>query len=198
LSNSSFIYSNIRYYRFIMSLLYCGSYFGRFRAVIRYIRGNKVTELCFGDTVIADHCRKNGLSWTGLDINPAFIQNALNKGFRAELADLRAIKELPAADTCIISGSLYHFHRDLEQVLGKILASAPLLIISEPVRNLSDNKGIIGKLAKASATVDGEEQHFRYTDKTLQEALEKLSPKLRFTMEVKERFSKDRIILLRR
>jgi hypothetical protein len=181
-----------------MSLLYGGKYYGRYKSIIRYIDGKKVTELCFGDTVIADHCRKNGISWSGLDIHEPFVKNAANKGFKAEKSDIRTLSGFPPADTCIISGSLYHFHDALEPLLGKMLASAPLIIISEPVRNLSDNPGIIGKLAKASATVDGEPQHFRYTDKTLPEALEKLSKKLNFRIEVKERFSKDRIILLRR
>ncbi|MFL5765339.1 MAG: hypothetical protein ACJ77K_15450 [Bacteroidia bacterium] len=198
MSRSSFIYSNIRYYRFIMGLLYGGKYRGRYKAVTAYIQGKKVTELCFGDTVIAGFCRRNNIEWTGFDINEAFVDSALKKGFNAKLTDVAAVENILAADTCIISGSLYHFHDRLEPLLRKILASAPLLIISEPVRNLSDNNGIIGKLAKASATVEGKAQHFRYTDKTLKETLDDLGKKLGFRVEVKERFSKDRIILVRR
>jgi hypothetical protein len=198
MEKNSFIYSNIRYYRFVMSLLYKGNYYERFRTIIPYIEGNSVTELCFGDTIIADYCRKNGISWTGLDINESFVENARRRGFTASKTDLNEAPVLPNAETCIISGSLYHFHDRLDELFSKILASAPLLIISEPVRNLSDNHGIIGKLAKASATVDGKEQPFRYTDQTLKEALESLGKKMNFRVEIRERFSKDRIVLIRK
>ena len=82
MSNNAFIYSNIRIYRFVMSLLYSGSYYRRFAAVTKLIRGKKVTELCFGDTVIADYCRKHGIEWTGYDINPHFIKRAAAKKFK--------------------------------------------------------------------------------------------------------------------
>jgi hypothetical protein len=79
-----------------------------------------------------------------------------------------------------------------------MLDCANRLIISEPVINLSNNKGIIGKLAKASANVNGKKQAFRYTEKTLLETIEELSKKLLFKYTVEVRFDKDLIIVIKK
>lgn len=181
-----------------MSLLYKGNYYKRFEPVLKHIKGKSVIELCFGDTVIADHCKKNNLAWTGIDINRVFVKNAIKKGFNAELSDLESLENFPEADTCIICGSLYHFHENLEILFAKILACAPQIIISEPVINLSNNKGIIGKLAKASANVNGQKQAFRFTEKTLLATLSGLSKKLHFEFIVADRIDKDLIIVIKK
>lgn len=180
-----------------MSLLYKGNYYKRFLPVSKLISGKTVTEICFGDTIIAGYCKKNAIEWAGIDINPVFIENAQKKGFSAFQKDALS-DPLPAAETCIICGSLYHFHDNLEKIISKMLASAPIVIISEPVINLSNNKGIIGKLAKASANINGKEHAFRYTKKTLTEALNDLSKKLNFQYQVIQQFDKDLIIVLKR
>lgn len=181
-----------------MSLLYKGNYYKRFEPVLRQISGKRVTEICFGDTVIAEYCKKESIDWKGIDINEVFVTNALEKGLSAERNDILSIAKLPQADTCIICGSLYHFNISLESLFIKMLESAPLIIISEPVLNLSNNKGIIGKLAKASASVDGKKQAFRFTEQTLLEALTQLSKKLHFEFEVVDRFDKDLIIVIKK
>jgi methyltransferase family protein len=197
LKKTGFIYTNIRYYRLVMSLLYKGDYYRRFHPVSKLISGKTVTEICFGDTIIAEYCRKNGIRWTGIDINPVFIDNALKKGFNAVRQDALS-SPFPPADICIICGSLYHFHEDAEKIISKMLACAPLVIISEPVINLSDNKGIIGKLAKASANINGKEHAFRYTKKTLTALLDDLAEKLGFQYQITEQFNKDLILVLKR
>ncbi len=179
-----------------MFLLYKGNYYKRFKPVLKNISGNKVMEVCFGDTIIAEHCKKNGILWTGIDINEIFVKYAVKKGFNAEQLDLEQINDLPKADTFIISGSLYHFQNDQESLFKKMLDCAPQMIISEPVINLSNNKGIIGKLAKASASVNGKTQAFRYTEKTLLETIEQLSKKLKFKYRVESLFDKDLIIVI--
>lgn len=181
-----------------MSLLYRGNYYQRFDPVFKHITGKKVTELCFGDTIIAEHCKKNGIAWNGIDINEDFVKNALKKGFTAEQQDLERNNTLPQADTCIICGSLYHFHKDQESLFRKMLDCANRVIISEPVINLSNNKGIIGKLAKASANVNGKTQAFRYTEKILLEKIEELSKKLIFKYTVEQQFKKDLIIVIKK
>ena len=180
-----------------MSLLYKGAYYKRFEPVFKLISGKAVTELCFGDTIIAEYCQKNGITWTGIDNNAPFVEDAFKKGFVAVQKDVLNTR-LPEADTTIICGSLYHFHDDLEKLISKMLISAPLVIISEPVINLSNNKGIIGKLAKASANVNGKEQPFRYTKKTLVKAMDDLSEKLNFQYRIAEEFDKDLILVLKR
>lgn len=181
-----------------MSLLYKGNYYKRFEPIIKQITGKKVTEICFGDTLIADYCKKHKLDWIGIDTNAVFVENAVKKGFKAELADVEKTVEFPKADTCIIAGSLYHFHENMESLFTKMLACAPLVIISEPVINLSNNKGIIGKLAKASANVNGKKQTFRFTEKTLLEALNNLSKKLNFKYSVVDKIDKDLIIVIKK
>lgn len=192
---SSFIYKNILFYRFTMNLLYKGNYTNRFDSVCEQIQGKTVTELCFGDTIIAAYCKKKGISWQGFDINRNFVNKALEKGFSAKHADIRNIN-LPSAETVIICGSLYHFHDQLEKLLTQILVASSRIIISEPVINLSSRKGIIGKLAKGSAAVEGEEQHFRFSEKTLLAEMERLSQKLSFKYEIAGRISKDIVIII--
>lgn len=177
-------------------MLYKGNYIRRFKAVIKLINEKSVVELCFGDTFIADHCYKNNISWKGFDINKGFVGHARSKGYDAVLSDLRTTPSFGKAEVCIITGSLYHFHSDIETLLKKMFECAPRILISEPVINLSGQTGIIGKLAKRSASVNGTEQEFRYTEKALITELESLSKKLKFTFTVKDRISKDIIIEL--
>lgn len=181
-----------------MSLLYKGKYYKRFGPILKQISGKKVTEICFGDTIIAEYCRKKSIDWRGIDINEVFVSNAIKKGLSAERNDILSIAKLPEADTCIICGSLYHFNVNLESLFTKMLECAPLIIISEPVLNLSNNKGIIGKLAKASASVNGKHQPFRFTEKTLLDELNKLRDKLQFKYSVVDHFEKDIVIVIRK
>lgn len=194
----SLIYKNIPLYRFLMSILYKGRYYKRYTAVCKLIEGKKVTELCFGDTVIASYCRKNGIEWTGYDINPNFIKRAAAKGFHVIPGNIKAMKSFASADVCVICGSLYHFHKELPALFEKMLAAAPLILLSEPVSNLSDSKGIIGKLAKASANVNGQQQGFRYNEVTLTAALDKLKQQFNFTYSIEGRVAKDLIIRIRK
>jgi hypothetical protein len=197
--DNAFIYSGIRIYRLCMNLLYKGGYKMRFTKITDLFRNEKsVIELCFGDIIIAEHCKKIGIDWQGYDVNPAFIDNAKKQGFNVCLTDLKTARELAKADLCIISGSLYHFHDELEELFRKILHSSPRILISEPVINLSGQKGLIGKLAKGSADVNGRSQEFRYNEKSLIAEMEKLSKKLKFTYCIRNRFSKDLIIEVNR
>jgi len=181
-----------------MSLLYKGNYYKRFEPITKQIKGKKVTEICFGDTLIADYCQKHKIAWIGIDTNEVFVKNAIKKGFYAQLSDIDKMIELPKADSCIISGSLYHFHENLESLFTKMLNCSTHIIISEPVINLSNNKGIIGKLAKASANVNGKKQAFRFTEKTLLEALRLLGNKLNFEYSVVDKIEKDLIIVIKK
>ncbi len=181
-----------------MSMLYRGNYYRRYHAICKLITGKKVTELCFGDTIIARYCKKHHIGWTGYDINPNFIKNAAGKGYDVVPGNIKATRSFASADVCIISGSLYHFHEDVAVLFEKMLTAAPLIILSEPVINLSDRNGIIGKLAKASANVNGKEQHFRYTETTLLQTLNELSLQFNFTFSIAGRVEKDIIILIKK
>jgi len=197
-SRNSFIYRNIAVYRLLMNLLYRGRYRERYRVICALIEGKKVTELCFGDTVIAEHCRKNNIEWIGYDINPNFIKRAAAKEFSVVPGNIKTMPAFASADVCIIAGSLYHFHDGLRELLVKMQASAPMIILSEPVINLSAGKGIIGKLARASANVNGQQQGFRYNEETLLAALDALKQELQFTYSIAGRVEKDIIIVIRK
>jgi hypothetical protein len=196
MSKNSLIYNNIYTYRFLMNLLYKGKYRSRFDSIGNLISGQSVTELCFGDTIIADKCGANNIKWTGLDVNEQFSARAKKKGYDVISADINTIKAFPKADTCIMCGSLYHFNSNLPELISKMLDCAPVIIISEPVKNLSSSKGIIGKIARASATVKGHKQTFRYTKDTLTETLSNLSAKLNFKIIIIEQFDKDLILVI--
>ena len=179
-----------------MNLLYKGNYSKRFEHIFPFISGKNVTEICFGDIAIAGYCRKNGINWAGIDINENFVKNAQKYGFNASMGNVHTMANFPKGDVCIIAGSLYHFHEDRETLFMKMLDCGPIIIISEPVINLSNNKGIIGKLAKASATINGKKQLFRYTTASLTAELNLLSRKLNFNYKIIGQFYKDLIIVI--
>lgn len=179
-----------------MNLLYSGNYYKRFDVIRKLISGKNVTELCFGDTVIADYCSKNNIGWVGYDVNPVFVKNAVKKNFNAFVADINSLENVSASDVCLMAGSLYHFQPDPARILKKMLQIASEIIISEPVINLSDREGIIGKLARVSANVNGKQHSFRFTEDSLLEFLNEQSRKLNFNYTVAARISKDIIIII--
>ncbi|HET9053691.1 MAG TPA: hypothetical protein VFM90_05930 [Cyclobacteriaceae bacterium] len=185
-----------------MNILYLGKYAKRFDPVISEIRrlppGTPVLELCFGDIYIADFCKKNGFPWTGLDINDDFVEMARKAGFDARMTDVIAAEQLPTAGACIMMGSLYHFHRNTEDILGKMLQAADLIIISEPVLNLSARNGVIGWFAKKGANAGKGDEHFRYNRTSFRRMLEENSAKLGFRIEEVDDRGKDLIVKLTR
>lgn len=180
------IYKNIVTYRLIMFFLYRGLYKQRFTSIINLLSDTdrSILEICFGDTCIASHCLKTGRNWQGLDINAAFVASAQAKGLNAQHCDITKIDKLPASDVCIMGGSMYHFHSSVENILSLMLNSAPVVIISEPVKNLSSMKGPVGKIAALASNAGKGAEHFRYNRLTFTDMLEKLSKKLFFTSEI--------------
>jgi hypothetical protein len=146
----SLVYHNIYIYRIIMNILYGMKYKKRFDNINNLMRDNDkdIVELCFGDIYIAQYASITNRRWIGLDINESFIRYANSKNYKAIKKDI-LVAEIPKNDVCIMIGSLYHFIDDIELVLTKMLQSAGRVIISEPIKNLSNNK-YIGFLAKKS------------------------------------------------
>lgn len=198
----SLVYRNIFIYRLVMNVLYLGKYAKRFDPVISEIRrlprGTPVLELCFGDIYVADFCKKNGYPWTGLDINDDFVEMARKAGFDARITDVIAAEQLPTAGACVMMGSLYHFHRNTEDLLGKMLQAADLVIISEPVLNLSARNGVIGWFAKKGANAGKGDEHFRYNRTSFRSMLEENSAKLGFRIEEVDDRGKDLVVKLTR
>lgn len=184
--NNSFIYRNIHIYRILMNLIYSFKYKQRFLDIINEIRASDKTivELCFGDIHIAGECKKRGVTWIGIDINEKFVNFALKKGFHAIKDDLILMETLPLSDLCIISGSLYHFHDDIDSILNKMLVSSQRIIISEPVVNWSSKKGIIGKISRKHTNAGKGAESFRFDKQSMIDTLDSLKNKLNFAYRI--------------
>lgn len=199
MANLSIIYKHIYIYRIVMNILYGGNYKKRFKKIIALLGRDdrNILELCFGDIYIAKYCKKTGRKWVGLDVNRGFVERAQKKGFDARHADISKLDKLPQADVCIIAGSLYHFHKDLSRIISIMLESAPKIIISEPIRNLSSIPGVIGKIAKRSANAGQGYEEFRYDEYSFIDTLEHFSRKYNFLYNIADN-DKDMIIMIER
>jgi SAM-dependent methyltransferase len=178
-----------------MNLLYPFGYARRFREVIREIRGKSVVEYCFGDIIIARHCIKNDLQWTGYDISRNFVNFARKRGFDARIADV-SLMDAPVADCCIIAGSLYHFLPDPEPVISAMMRHSRRLIISEPVSNLSSGKGLTARIAAYLSRTPAGIHRERFDETGLEDTLRKVAVKNNFEISSIKRYKKDVIIVL--
>ncbi len=169
-----------------MNILYSMHYRKRFKDIINLFseKDKNVLELCFGDIYIARECKVRGINWMGIDLNDSFVNHAKDKGFNAIKNDLKKLGEFPYSDACIMSGSLYHFNDDLENLLSKILKATPKIIISEPIVNLSSKKGLIGKIAKILTNAGHGQEIFRFDQNSILNSLEIHKKKLNFTYKV--------------
>lgn len=183
---TSIIYRNVFLYRMVMNLLYSMKYKKRFIDIINLFSptDKKVLELCFGDTMIAENCKKLKIEWIGFDINEYFVKNAKRQGYNASFADISELDSLPQADVCIMCGSLYHFNDEIESILLKMLNSSPKIIISEPIENLSSRKDIIGKIAGLLTNAGKGKEIFRFNKNSIIEMLDNFSSKLHFSYKV--------------
>jgi hypothetical protein len=189
----SLVYKNIYIYRLIMNFLYGMKYKKRFENIISLINNEEkdIVELCFGDIFIAKYAKKNNKNWKGFDINDSFVSYAIAEGFDATNKNI-LLDSIPKSDVCIMAGSLYHFIDNIEFVLGKMLKSSKKVIISEPIKNLSNNK-YIGFFAKKSANAGNGEEEFRFTEISFLNILNQYKIKLSFEYEI---IKKDRDILV--
>jgi len=131
-----------------------------------------------------------------MDINEAFVSNALKAGYKAEVANIKGKTEFPQADICVIAGSLYHFQEtELVVFLEKVFRSSNRLIISEPVLNLTSSKGFLGRIAGRLSRTKLGEVPFRYDSKSLTDTLNKLTTSLHFTCRIIGQFKKDMVIV---
>jgi len=182
-----------------MNILYTSGYKNRFKKVITVIKNyqpKSVLELCFGDVFIAKYCTENNIDWTGIDINEHFVRKLKNKGYNATRADLSELIKLPKADICLMMGSLYHFHNETHSILSKMLNAANVIIISEPIKNISDQNNFIGRFAKKSANASKGNEAFRYNANSLEKMLTIESNKLNFKFEIVDFYKKDSIIVI--
>lgn len=182
----SLIYRSLGLYRLSMNLLYRGRYARRAEAVCRLLRPEDrvVLELCFGDVLVAQHCRATGRSWIGLDVSAPFVAHAVRKGFDARLQDVSSADELPACDACVMMGSLYHFEGRVEELFRRIKRASRRLVLSEPVVNWTQARGVRGWLARRLTRVGEREERFRFDARSLVLRLEALKACVGFSYRI--------------
>lgn len=183
-----------------MQILYRGRYRSRFAAVLETLeeRDQRVVELCFGDTEIASYCKKNNLTWVGLDISEDFVERAKSLGFDARVCDLHSVRRLPESDVVIIAGSLYHFRTDLKDVISTAIQSAPKVIISEAVDNWANRGGVLAGLSKSLTNAGRGVETFRFDRESLQSELGAISQTLGVESHKVASMGRDEIWILKR
>jgi hypothetical protein len=163
-----------------MFLLYGGTYASRYNLIVNCVkqkRPKKVLELCFGDTLLAEFCRKNKIEWQGIDHNKSFIAHARKKGHNVLQRNITKIQDLPKADMIVISGALYHFHDTIDQLFERILESTNQVLISEHVIPFNTSKGLLGYIGGIISNAGNRNEPFRYNKVSLGELMKRLSLK---------------------
>jgi hypothetical protein len=198
-NNNSFVYKNLRIYRFILNILYLGQYKNRFLSITNSINikeDKKIVELCFGDILIANWCYKNNLLWFGIDINDNFLKTAKKNHHNVQKKYIDNKIILPDNNLVIIAGSLYHFNDSIISFIDNILSQTSKLIILEPIFNLSKLK-ILNTLLKYSSNIDSKSHNFRYTEENLINIINKLDNS-KFKINISKPNWKDLLIVIKK
>ncbi len=134
------IYWNAKGYDLVMRLLQGERRFKELGRVAELIEpGSSVVDLCCGTAKLyRDHLRHLSVDYMGLDANGHFIRFLKEIGINGRLFNVLEEVAVPAADYITMCSSFYHFRNEEAVVLSKMIAAArKAVVISEPVRNLS-------------------------------------------------------------
>jgi len=170
------IYRSPALYRLAMRLGYGGDYAARHALIGDRVGGPAdVLEVCCGDLALHRHLARRALlrSYLGLEQSPAMLRLARRRGVDVRPFDVRSGAALPGAEVVIMQASLYQFHDLADTLLPRLWrAAGRLLLIAEPVRNLSQSRsGVLRRAAgMLTRTTDGRVHAFRYTEAALLEA----------------------------
>ena len=165
---TSLIYRSPHIYALLMRFLYGKYYKTRLQSLGKEIPDSvKVLDVCCGDCALYTLVLKNRVSYTGIDINPVFIENARELSIKVLPLDIRT-NDLPCSDYVLIQASLYQFIPQHKQIVDKLLDSASnKVIISEPVKALaSSSNPIISFIARHSTNPGTGGKINRFTEKT--------------------------------
>ncbi len=149
--HSSLIYSHQNVYQLVMRLLYGRHFRARYETLAAEIpAGAKVVDLCAGDAYLYRHfLRQKGVDYLGLELSPQFVAAGQAQGVPMREFNVWNDK-IPAAEVVIMQASLYQFLPNTDAVVQKMLAAArSKVIIAEPIRNLSEEDGWLGKISRA-------------------------------------------------
>ncbi|MEO8219042.1 MAG: methyltransferase domain-containing protein, partial [Acidobacteriota bacterium] len=107
---TSIIYRSRHLYAAVMRLLYGRHYGTRVKSIAQLIpEGSSVLDLCCGPGQLFDALAGKGIRYTGVDINPMFVEGLIARGAHAEVRDLRRSEPFPEAEFVVMHASLYHF-----------------------------------------------------------------------------------------
>src|SRR4051812_46793681 len=112
---ASLVYRAPWVYELVMIALYGRHYPARYRAIAGLVpEGASVLDLCCGPGFLYDrHLRRKSVDYTGLELNPAFVERVRRRGGHALVWDLHDDRPLPPADVVMMQASLYHFLPDV-------------------------------------------------------------------------------------
>ncbi len=169
--SKSFIYKSSFVYELAMLVLYGRHYSSRYRALAELIPdGSSVLDLCCGPALLYHrYLRSKDIQYTGLDINPRFIDRLIKRGGNGRGWDLRSNEALPPADYVIMQASLYHFLPEASPIVNRMLKAARnQVIISEPIRNLTtSSSGLLSLLGRLFTNPGSGEQPPRFNEASL-------------------------------
>lgn len=172
---TSLVYRHPLLYEATMALLYGRHYRARQSVIAEMIpNGVAVVDVCCGPGRLYTHfLRHRHVEYTGIDINDAFLTRLRQRGAATILADVSSLERLPEADVVVMQASLYHFLPDVEKVLDRMLDAARLkVILSEPIRNLTDSGNLILRwLARRGTNPGTGSAARRFTPDTLSHVL---------------------------
>ena len=167
-----------------MRLLYGRHYRARMAVVAAQVPdGASVFECCCGPaTMYRRYLRARTSTYVGLDVNPRFVTRLQAEGIDARRVDLRdATSPLPVADVGLIQASLYHFLPDAASLLERMLIAArSLVIVSEPIRNLSTGgAGLLAVLARRNTDPGVGGHHARFDERSLDDLMHRYAERVR-------------------
>lgn len=185
--NRGVIYWQPKIYQWFMKLIYGNNFEERYKAIAEYIpRGVGVIDVCCGDcSLYHNYLKFKDVDYLGLDINPAFVGDALKKNVKARLFDIKNTS-LPKAEYVIMQASLYQFIPGHNKILSKLFNSATKgVIISEPICNLSTSRNkIVSWAAKAFAKICTGSTVKRFDEKSLMEVFLKYGGQLKTNFKI--------------
>ncbi|MEY4581775.1 MAG: hypothetical protein RL701_6478 [Pseudomonadota bacterium] len=164
------IYRHPWLYSAVMRALYVGSFQERYRVLAALIpEGSEVFEACAGDAYLYEkHLKHKAVRYSGGDLNTRFVAYAKQRGISLSLHDLTA-DVVPLADFVVLQASLYQFIPQEVAIVEKLQRAARrMLIVAEPVRNLSTSRSaLVRAIARYSANPGDGHKAARFDESSL-------------------------------
>jgi hypothetical protein len=144
------MYQSTHLYGLVMKMIYGPGYATRYHDVAAHIPNDvHVVEIAPGDAQLyQNHLKGRVASYLGLEISPAFLDQAARRGIPFQRCDIRQ-DPVPEADVVVMQAALYQFIPQHQKILRKMIDSARLkVIVAEPIRHdVADKHRAVAKLA---------------------------------------------------